>query len=692
MTESAIFIQEKMDSIVDTVLDIVSKCAVAAVRPGQNVESTIAGDLYPISQKSEDLNDDVCGICLGELSECTGEDDAERILREMKCPGSHKFHSQCLKNWLAQSKRGDCPVCRHNFYDIVSEDCESNLAHQIQPCPAVGFKCLWDKAYHQRVAALKILSFYKSSDMPFGDNFASALLWSLSEEPHSDDDSDDGMSDLLDYHLTDALEVLDPHLVWQYCVSLVKTFNVVKTETTDSGLLAIMCAMERVSDNQECCATLIYLGYFNMLLNCFKTCSSDDPCYYDVAESTMVNFVLHEELGPDLMIELLEAYKAACHTEIEFVRERFSNVISEIASTRVEGCIRLISGGACTALIEDLKASNGECNLYNLQTSQKKDLFTDMHYDSLTSAMFNLASTLDGCLAFVDAGACDLLIGTLRIIRRNVDDVPNDTTPTCNILGVINSISRQRWGRSALIAANACPELIAVLKNTGPIINIYRVAQTPDCRYHNVYHQIHEITTILHHLVQNKEGRKKLMKSDACSALVESLKNPDVVLKDEHIDNIASCMFRISCDNCGPLIDPLVEALHDANNDCARSRLSRVITVLYVKYGVGQLSVLFVPAHFVSAGPCGALVQAFKMAQSDSARSEIVGAICILSRTIKESRAGFVAAGAVSVLKDALKLCEQGLCSSIADIVSLLDDPGTGDAHLIKKRNTSEDI
>lgn len=690
-----------MDSIVDTVLDIVSKCAVVAAGPGQNSESTFAGDLCPASQKSGDLNDDVCGICLEELSECTGENDAERTLREMKCPGSHKFHSQCLKNWLVQSKRVDCPTCRHNFYDIVREDCESILEHQIQPCPAVGFKCLWNKTYHQRVAALKILSFCKSSAMPFRNNVASALLWSLLEEPHSDDDSDDGLSDLLDDHLSDALEVLDPHLVWQCCVSLVTAFNVVNR---DSSKFAIMWAMEKVSDNQECCATLISLGYFSILLNCLNTCSFNDPCYYDMAESTMVNFVLHEELGPNLMIELLEAYKAAGkperHSEAEFVREKFGNVISEIASTSVEGCIRLISGGACIALIEDLRASNAECNLYNLQASKKMDLSIDMHYGSLTSAMFNLASTLGGCLALVDAGACDLLIGTLRIIRRNVDDVPNDTKPTCNILGVIHSISRQHRGRTALIAANACPELIAVLKNAGLIINVYRVAQTPDFRYHNVHHQIQEITTILYHLVQNKKGRKQLMKSDACGALVESLKNPDVVLKDEHINNIAYCMFRISCDNCGPLINPLVEALHDANNDCARSRLSSVIAALYVKYGVGQLSLLFVPAHFVSAGPCGALVQAFKMAQSDSARSEIVGAICFLSRNIKESRAGFVAAGAVGVLKDALNLREQGLCSSIesaiADIVSLRDDHGsaaiTGDAHLMKKRNTSQDI
>ncbi len=109
--------------------------------------------------------------------------------------------------------------------------------------------------------------------------------------------------------------------------------------------------------------------------------------------------------------------------------------------------------------------------------------------------------------------------------------------------------------------------------------------------------------------------------------------------------------------------------------------------------------------HFVSAGPCSALVQAFKMAGSDctGTRKEIVGAIDNLSRNIKESRAGFVAAGAVGVLKESLKCCAQALCCStdcavisIADIISLLGDPEsvavTGDDRPVKKPNTSDDI
>jgi hypothetical protein len=93
------------------------------------------------------------------------------------------------------------------------------------------------------------------------------------------------------------------------------------------------------------------------------------------------------------------------------------------------------------------------------------------------------------------------------------------------------------------------------------------------------------------------------------------------------------------------------------------------------------------------------------MAGSDctSTRKEIVGAIDNLSRNIKESRAGFVAAGAVGVLKESLKFCAQASCSSkdcavssIEEIILLLGNPEsvavTGDDRPVKKRNTSDDI
>ena len=326
----------KMDSIVDTVLDIISKC----------VEATIAGD----------IDDDNCSICQSKFFECTGEDGGVVGVRKMKCPGSHKFHSHCLRSWLDHSKRGDCPMCRHNFYDSVRKDCETSLEHQVQPCPTAGFKCVWNEAYEQRVAAVKIIGFFKSkSDLPFSETVASALLWSLSEDRPQRDGDDDGddISEFVYDHISDALEVLNPHSVWQYCVSLVKVFDVAKD---DDQFVWILCArVSEVSEHKKCCAMLASLGCFSILLNSLNMASSIDYEMVRMVGSIMFNFVLHEESGPGLLIELLEAYKVA---QNEDARERFAIVILEIAKTHKEGvwkgCIALISGGTCAALIEDL--------------------------------------------------------------------------------------------------------------------------------------------------------------------------------------------------------------------------------------------------------------------------------------------------------------------------------------------------
>ena len=127
--------QANMGSIVDTVLDIISKCFEAFIKPSQTVESNISSDDSPVSEQFYDVFNDDCGICLSELLECISEDGGVIGVREMKCPGSHKFHSDCLKKWLDHSKRGDCPMCRHTFYESVRKDCETNLAHQVQSCP-----------------------------------------------------------------------------------------------------------------------------------------------------------------------------------------------------------------------------------------------------------------------------------------------------------------------------------------------------------------------------------------------------------------------------------------------------------------------------------------------------------------------------------------------------------------------------
>ena len=166
-------------------------------------------------------------------------------------------------------------MCRHNFYDSVRKDCETSLEHQVQPCPTAGFKCVWRKTYEQRVAAVKMLGFCKSlSDWPFGETVASALLWSLRErDDGNNDESFDGddISEIVDDHISDALEVLNdmnPRSLEQHCESLVKAFQ---NDAEDNDQFMILFAMSKISDSDHCCATLVSLGCFSILLNSLKT-------------------------------------------------------------------------------------------------------------------------------------------------------------------------------------------------------------------------------------------------------------------------------------------------------------------------------------------------------------------------------------------------------------------------------------
>ena len=661
----------QMDPIADTVLNIISKC----------VEATIAGDLHQVSEKFQDSDYDHCSICLNELFECTGEDGGVVSVREMKCPGRHKFHSQCLRSWLARSKLGDCPICRHNFYDSVREDCEANLDHQIQPCPNASFKCIWSKTYNQRVSAVKIIEICKSSsDLPFSETIASAFLWSLSEQcDNSDDLDDDDISALVLPHIWDALEVLAPQSGWAYCASLVKAFDFALSGASKN---LILHGIRAVSTNEDYVVTLVSLGCFSILINCLKMSHSDwdDQCHEDsyltdMTAYAMYNFVLHEELGPVLLRELLEAFKVA---DAEHERQRFAIAISEIAHTNCDvldmaGCIALISGGACTALIEDLKKSNTICNHASLN-SKKMDEFCH----DVTFAIFTLASSLDECPAvvdaFVDASACDALVAALRIFRMNVDvqHATCDMTPACNVLNAMNSISQQHIGRVALVAADAVPELIDVLKKAGPIIAGYQIAETPDFSFH-WNEQIQETAVILSHLVKTKKGRGELIKSDACGALIEILQNPGVSLHEENLCSIMHYVVCISCVDDGRMINALVEGLHVASNDYARSKFSFVIGRL------ARSSLDPNPVHFITSGSCCALVQAFKMADDNGVRTDIVDAIYILLKNVRDSRASLVAAGALGVLKESL---EMGFCSSkvcaIADVIFVLSEPEKG--------------
>ncbi len=258
---------------------------------------------------------------------------------------------------------------------------------------------------------------------------------------------------------------------------------------------------------------------------------SDWDSYEDDYETTMMayamcNFVQHEELGPVLLRELLQAFKVA---GAEYERQRFAIAISEIAQTNgvlyTAGCIALISGGACTALIEDLKKSNSICNYASLNSQN-----IDCTYFDVTFALLTLAPSLDQCPAFigafVDANACEVLAPAWRIFRMNVDvqQTACNMTPACHVLSAINSISQQHIGRVNLVAADAVPELIGVLKKAGPILEGYQIVETPDFSFY-WNEQMHKTAVILSDLVKTKKGRV-LIKSDACGALIEFLRNP----------------------------------------------------------------------------------------------------------------------------------------------------------------------
>lgn len=127
------------------------------------------------------------------------------------------------------------------------------------------------------------------------------------------------------------------------------------------------------------------------------------------------------------------------------------------------------------------------------------------------------------------------------------------------------------------------------------------------------------------------------MKIDSCGALVEILQNDHVHLDEKYVDSIDDYIVRISRVDGGLMINSLVEGLHVASNDCAKCRFSLFLGSLAADYRE--------PSHLVSAGACGALVQAFKMTEDDDARSQIICDMQMFSRSVKESRTAFFAAG-----------------------------------------------
>lgn len=80
---------------------------------------------------SRDAAADICDryICIpsepkhGETTQCSVcLDDLERshmCMRTKKC--NHEFHKDCLVNWISQSGRLSCPLCRADHFDLVPQ-------------------------------------------------------------------------------------------------------------------------------------------------------------------------------------------------------------------------------------------------------------------------------------------------------------------------------------------------------------------------------------------------------------------------------------------------------------------------------------------------------------------------------------------------------------------------------------------
>lgn len=88
-----------------------------ALRPPRDPASpTSAGDIVPDS-----IGRETCPICIVDFEE--GDD-----LRILPCEGKHRFHQECVDQWLLELS-GSCPICRQGAFTpfiavLVCSQCE----------------------------------------------------------------------------------------------------------------------------------------------------------------------------------------------------------------------------------------------------------------------------------------------------------------------------------------------------------------------------------------------------------------------------------------------------------------------------------------------------------------------------------------------------------------------------------------
>ncbi|PSR70731.1 hypothetical protein PHLCEN_2v13388 [Hermanssonia centrifuga] len=104
-------------------------------RPRRPVARVEASTSSTVSTGHEDLVPDAigretCPICIVDFEE--GDD-----LRVLPCEGHHRFHQQCVDQWLLELS-ASCPICRQDFHALEAMMSHDAPGDRLEPPPALG--------------------------------------------------------------------------------------------------------------------------------------------------------------------------------------------------------------------------------------------------------------------------------------------------------------------------------------------------------------------------------------------------------------------------------------------------------------------------------------------------------------------------------------------------------------------------
>ena len=176
----------------------------AAVRHQRTHDDTPSGssDLpspirrYAKPEHHED-EDACCAACTCPLFEFDADGSAPmRHWRRLKCPTvygvtphtpkghvhRHIFHDHCAQQWFIFTQKSMCPMCKHDFSDMLLQDIEGALQHEaIVGGPDNQVVAVqWSEPWARRVSALNALA-HLPREQPLGPSVARALVWSLAD-------------------------------------------------------------------------------------------------------------------------------------------------------------------------------------------------------------------------------------------------------------------------------------------------------------------------------------------------------------------------------------------------------------------------------------------------------------------------------------------------------------------------------